>query len=730
MSEVVLVAALGTGLVVALALRVFVPPTDYVAYALTFPRGLKDGEAVAALRALTGLLPPWWRRAFATPTVALEVAGTAAGIVHVLRVPAGRAEFVLGAWRAALPGLRVSKFAGDRPAPLSLARELRCSGAGSLRTTNLPATNAGVLAAVQPLGPGEVAVVQYAIAPAGRGLGVVLARLGAALLGEGVPERPDAKREPNVAVAIRTGVAAGDPQRSRQVMARLLGAFHPLATEEARLARRVIPSGCVVSRLQAAAAPDRGASLLRVDELAALIGIPLDGPQLPGLTLAGARELPAPAAVPQTGLVLGDSTGAGAGRPVAVAFGEVRRGVHVCAPTGAGKSTLLAGIACQLMAAGQGLILIDSKGDLAADVIDRVPEGRAGDVVVFDPADTERPVGFNLIGGAEEAELIVDHVVGQFRARYGASGLGPRSEDILRSCLLTLSTEPGYTLCEVEPLLSNAAFRQRLVGKLDEPVLESFWAWFGSLSEAARAEAIAPLANKIRSFTVRRRVRAVIGQSGGLDLSRVLAGNRVLVVSLARGLLGEDAAALIGAAMTARLWTAIQGRAALPPAERRPVTVICDEFQDFAALTVSFADAVAQSRGYGVGWVLAHQHLAQLDTTTRQAVLANCRSRLVMQTTAADAGAFAREFAPFLETSDLQGLGPYEGYAAVSAGAAVAPPASIRTRPSPPALGSAAGVRARSRERYGMAAGDVDAAIRGRIVGPKRSAPVGGRRRP
>jgi hypothetical protein len=192
---------------------------------------------------------------------------------------------------------------------------------------------------------------------------------------------------------------------------------------------------------------------------------------------------------------------------------------------------------------------------------------------------------------------------------------------------------------------------------------------------------------------------------------------------------GEDAAALIGAAMTARLWTAIQGRAALPAAQRAPVSVICDEFQDFAALPLSFGDAVAQSRGYGVGWILAHQHLGQLDPATRMAVLANCRSRLVMQTTAADAAAFAREFAPHLEAADLQGLGPYEGYAAVSVGASVAPPASVRTRPIPAPLGSGPAVRESSRRRYGTPPAAVDAAIRTRIIGQRRAAPVGGRRR-
>jgi hypothetical protein len=194
-------------------------------------------------------------------------------------------------------------------------------------------------------------------------------------------------------------------------------------------------------------------------------------------------------------------------------------------------------------------------------------------------------------------------------------------------------------------------------------------------------------------------------------------------------LIGQDAAALIGASMVSRLWAAIQARAALDHDDRHPATVVCDEFQDLATLSPVFGEAVAQSRGYRVGWVLAHQHLAQLAPETRQAVLANCRSRLVMQTTAADASTFAKEFKPFLIAPDLQGLGAFEGYAAISTGSAVAPPASLHTRPAPAPLGSAKAVRAASRTRHGMKAADVDAAIRARTSQSRRPAPVGETRR-
>ncbi len=722
MTEALILMAL-IGVLIA-AFRLGGAADGAVVVRLSFPRTVKADQALAAARSLSGLLPPWWRFDPA-PSVTLEARATNEGVRHVLVMPASRAEYVTGSLRAAIPGLRVDDESAESNGSLTLARELQAKGDGELRTDTIASGNAGILASLQPLGSDERAVLQYVITPTATN---PLARAAVRWIASWRGDDPEAEPvEPQFAVAIRAAVAAPSAPRSRQLVARLLGSFHALNGPEARLVRRLLSSQAVAGRIERMSP---GRSIIGADELAAAWAVPVEAPELPGLTLANSRELPPAANVPRRGLILGDSTVAGHSRPVAVTQTEARRGLHVCAPTGAGKSTILTGLAVQLMAAQSrpGLIVIDSKGDLIADLADRIPAERRRDVIVFDPTDAD-PVGFNLIGGSGESDLVVDHVVAELRARYGAAGLGPRSEDILRACLTTLTTKGGFTLCEVEPLLTNPAFRQKLVGGLDEPVLESFWAWYGSLSAAAQGEAIAPLANKLRTYTLRRRVRAVIGQADGLDLGAALEDGKVVLVNLAKGLLGKDAAALIGAAMVSRLWTAIQARAALAPKDRRPATVMCDEFQDLAALSPVFSEAVAQSRGYRVGWTLAHQHLAQLDPETRQAVLANCRSRLVMQTTATDAATFAREFRPYLTADDLQGLGPFEGYAAVSVGSAVAPPASIATRPAPDPLGSAEKVRAASRGRYGRSAADVDAAIRKRVQGSRRPAPVGERRR-
>ena len=604
------------------------------------------------------------------------------------------------------------------------------AGIGQLRAEAAQQVSAGILAALSPLRPGEGAMLQWVLAPDASGPASALRRFLTELRGE--PRSPQPVRtdrtEPLLLACGRVAVYAADAGRRATLATQVLGSLHAAGSAEASLRRRLWPSVLAAGGLRAATAPFLAyPAALGADELAAVLGVPIKGPQLPGLTYAEARTLAPTSAVPRQGRVLGEAV-AVPGRAVALDPAESAKGLYVLAPTGAGKSTLLTNLVCQDMAAGRAVVVIESKGDLITDLVDRVPANRLDDVIVFDPSD-RAPVGFNLLSGGDSAELIVEHTVGQFRDLY-KSALGPRSEHLLRAALTTLAADPEATLLDVSRVLTDESFRRRLAARLDDLELAGVWAWFEGLSVAQRSEVVSPLLNKLGAFTLRRRLRAVIGQARSpLDLGKVLAERKILLCSLAKGLIGDDAAALLGSALLSRLWKAIAARAALPAVERALAFVYLDEAQDYLRLPVALGDAIAQSRGYGVGWTVAHQHLAQLPAELRDALLANLRSKVVMQTTASDAAALAREFRPHLDAADLQGLGPFEAYAALSTGAAVAPPASIRTLPALEPTGSAAEVRRRSRERYGRDAAEVERSIRARIEGQAPEAPIGSRRR-
>jgi hypothetical protein len=308
---------------------------------------------------------------------------------------------------------------------------------------------------------------------------------------------------------------------------------------------------------------------------------------------------------------------------------------------------------------------------------------------------------------------------------------GPRTDDILRAALLTVTREPGMTLAEIPLLLTDEGFRRRLVGGLDDYVLEGFWGWYEAMSPGERAQAIGPVLNKLRTFLLRKRLRNVIGQSEStFTLGDVLARRRVLLVSLAKGTLGEDAARLLGSAVLAQLWQAVQARAPLPASQRQPAFCFVDEFQDYVGIPTSFADLLAQARGYGFSLTLAHQSItAQLPRKLREAVLVNARSRVVFQTSHADAAILAKEFGPDVSPDDLGALGAFEAVAQVASGSRVSPPVTIRTAPAPPAFSEADRIRSLSRRRYGRPVKEVERELRARAEREPVLATVKRRRR-
>ncbi|MFN8103917.1 MAG: type IV secretory system conjugative DNA transfer family protein [Acidimicrobiia bacterium] len=466
-------------------------------------------------------------------------------------------------------------------------------------------------------------------------------------------------------------------------------------------------------------------------ELAGLVGWPVGVVQLPSLKLGAARLLAPASVIPTTGTVIGWSTYPGGRRPLALDIEARLRHVHLLGPTGTGKSTLLANMICSDLAAGHGVIVVDPKGDLVADVLERVPPERRADVIVLDPADVERPVGLNPLAVADgaSAEVVVENLLGLFRSLY-ASSWGPRTDDIFRAALLTLAMSGGATLCEVPLLLTNPSYRHRLVGRLDDPVgLAPFGGWYDGLKDAARWAASGPVLNKVRAFSMRPTVRAIVGQAQPkLSLTRVLAEGKVLLVSLASGLLGEEAANLLGALVVAELWHATKARASTAADQRRPFMAYLDEWQNLLHLPTPMASVLAEARGLGLGLTLAHQSLTQLPTAARDAVLANARSRVCFQLPSADARLISRDLSGLFTADDLMGLGAYEVMLAAFAAGSTQPPATAETMPMAPTLGGGAVLRTASRSRFGVPRAEVDAAILARQDGPRGPEPV--RRKP
>lgn len=371
--------------------------------------------------------------------------------------------------------------------------------------------------------------------------------------------------------------------------------------------------------------------------------------------------------------------------------------------------------------------MVDPAGDLAARVIDSIPQERDGDVIVLDPADTEHPIGLNFLGCKERSgDLVVDDFVAIVKRAWGENLVGARSEDILRMACTTVMTQPDAVLTDLPRLLLDKGYRRRVVGALDDPIaLEPFWAWYESLTPGRQAEVIGPISNKLRSF-FRPILRNIIGQvESSFSMTEAMQEGKIVIVSLARGEMGEGAASFFGA-MVMALWAqAVHARVSIPPTERRPFYALVDEFQSLLGFSTPVDEILAQARKYGASLTLATQGLSSLPPDLKQACLLNTRTKVVWATGAADAPLLAKEFAPHLSADDLRSLDAFHGYAVISGGSQTSPPISIRTPPPPPALGSAQRVRRLSRQHYGRPRRQVEEALRARHAASPSKAPVG-----
>jgi len=720
-----------------------------VPYALRLPRDLEASDVAAVLVACTGLRASKWSRPFSVRAIVFEVTATSDGIIHHLFVPAASSEIVLAALRAAAPGIAIGHDELYSRQQTTIAAEIGQSGwRKPLVTGQADRISTAILASLQPLVNGERIVMQWVtsptapltqpkIAPAGHGRGdPALMRILKRLVTSPPVDAHTAKAirskqsSPLFVASGRVGAVANSRGRARALVSRTLAATHTANAPGAHLYRAAWPSGLVQRWLYERSAPLlRQPCLLNADELAGLIAWPLGDVSLPGLSLGGSRALAPSSDIPQYGRVVLQSTYPGMERPLALSVPDSLRHLHVVGPTGVGKSTLLLGLIAQDMEAGRGVVVVDPKGDLVADVLDRVPPERTGDVVVLDPADESRPVGLNLLARSTESpDLVADQVVSIFHDLYRDSW-GPRTDDILRAALLTLVGVPGMTLTEVPLLLTHPGFRAPLVGRVNDPVaLGPFWGWYEGLSDAERTQAIGPVMNKLRTFLLRRRLRNILGQAEpAFDFDDALAARSIVLVPLTKGLLGEEASALLGSLVVTRLWQAVQARAAMP-AEDRPVTfAYIDEFQDYLHLPMGIEMMLTQARGLGLGLTLAHQHLGQLPASIREAVLANARSRVIFQVAASDAQALARELAPDVRATDLQILGRFEVVARLSAGGQVTRPVTGATLAAPETTGQAGTARLLSRSRYGVDRAKVEAAIQARFTS-RDDSPLGRRR--
>jgi len=649
---------------------------------------------------------------------------------------------VVGPLRAALPAVRLTPL-DDRPLDVDAAWELRTNtGRRPLSADDPEQLVAALLASLQDLRAGEQVILSWLVGPwlhrsvvrvTPKRADQTVFDVGRLLVDhEQARALRDKQREPVYGVVGRIGVKAKGVGRQQRLRQRVVGALQLTRSSGVGIQRRWLPTWWSLRGLRHLQRPFIGwPCILNAEELAAVLAWPIGNPDLPNIIYGGGRVLPpVRGSLARTGVRLtGRATYPGRETLVGLTAEAALMHTVITGPTGSGKSHLICSLALQDAAAGSSVIVLDpsAKTDLCRLVAERLPEDRLAETVILDPTSS-RPVGFNsLAGDPAQAVDAVLHILQEIFA----SSWGQRTADVLFHGLTTLARTPGMTLVDLVPLLTNTGFRRKLVaaaGQDDVLGLAGFWHGYEGYSEAERATVIGPSLNKLRSFTSRAAVRGIIGQSAGYDLSEPFFKPRIVLVSLAPGSIGSEAAQLLGSLLLSTLWTAAQRRSRLAPERRRPVLVYLDEFQTVLRLQ-DLGDALVQARGLGVGFVLAHQHRAQLSPTIRSAVDGNARSKIAFQSGHEDGTALAKLLGGNLKPEDFQALERYETYQALVVEGRTTAPMSVVTLPLAQPLRPYDEVREISAQRYGLERSAVDAQLLERRQGGSTEGPIGAKRR-
>ena len=674
--------------------------------------------------------------------------GSLGRVVLELHASGGQATWAVGSRagerlarvvRELVPGCRVSRGFSRRAVEQAVVVSARPLGT-PLAMERLATVVRAVLAALASTAEGEDLVVQLQLGRrfSPQALGRVEPQGWLELLGlvpvpslsgeRGRRMRVQVGRH-RAAGCLRLGVRAASPLRQRVLLQGLLGALRLLEGPGVRLrARTEHPA-----RLDGVRRPWRPGLELGAGEIVAMVGWPVGELPLPATPSAHPRVLALPQAR-ETQRAFATGVVDQAGERLGISIGDALCHTVLLGPTGAGKSTALAHLALADIHAGRGVLLIDPKTDLVAGILARIPEQRRGDVVVIDPTSS-RPVGINplartqmarsgalsssgggVVGGGASPELVADTVLAMFKGVF-AESWGVRVEQVLSAALVTLARTPGATLVDLPLVLTNAAYRQRLLAASGADPLGTgqFWAAYEALSEAQRQQWVGPVLTRLQPFLIRPHLRATLGQvAPSFDLGEVFTRRRIVLVSLNKGVLGAESARLLGSLLVGQLWPLILARAAVEPSRRHVVSVFIDEVQDYLSLPGSLADALAQARSLGAAFHLAHQYRGQLPAALKAGIDANARNKIIFSLSAADAAELARQ-AIGLEAADFQLLPRFGVYARTMHHGRENPWCHATTLPPTPPTQDALALRASSQARYGQDTAQTEAALLARL---------------
>jgi hypothetical protein len=465
--------------------------------------------------------------------------------------------------------------------------------------------------------------------------------------------------------------------------------------------------------------------ILNTEELASLWHLPTKFTETPNVKWLGSKRAQAPINMPTAGLRLGKNSYRGVETEVRIGREDRRRHTYILGRTGSGKSYLMANLAVQDARNGEGFCVIDPHGDLIADVLARIPKNRAEDVVLFEPFDTERPLGLNMLEVESEGQkdFAVQEMISIFyKLVTDPAMLGPMFEHNMRNAMLTLMADkehPG-TITDIPRIFTDMEFQKYKVAKVTDPVVRAFWEKeMAKTSDFHKSEMLGYLVSKVGRFVENSMMRNIVGQAkSGFNFRKIMDEGKILLVNLSKGRVGEINAKLLGLILVSKIQMAALSRADLPEADRKDFYLYVDEFQNF--ITDAFSSILSEARKYRLNLVMAHQYLGQLNQAAglqgaashdlRDAVFGNAGTLITFRASAEDAEFLAKEFEPTFNDFDLVNIDRYNAYVKLMIHGTASKPFNMATLslPDDASPETAAAIRELSRLKHGRPRQEVE----------------------
>lgn len=449
--------------------------------------------------------------------------------------------------------------------------------------------------------------------------------------------------------------------------------------------------------------------ILNIEELASLYHMPNISVETPNIAWSRSKKLEPPMNIPKSGIdgvtVFAETDYRGNRIDFGIKREDRRKHFYVLGKTGVGKSTVFKNMFISDILRGDGACFVDPHGETVDELLDYIPPERVEDVIYFNPTDTSYPIGFNLLELKDKSQrdLIADGVVEVFKKQFGNSW-GPRLQYILTNTVATALEAQGTTLLSVPRMLLDKNYRKFILKQVDDPILIKFWEEeYAQMAQNNKllAESVSPIQNKVGRFISSAVTRNIVGQvKSTIDLREIMDSQKILLVNLAQGKLGEETASLLGGMIITRLQSTALERVDMPAEERKDFFLFVDEFQNFA--TDSFAKILSEARKFKLDLCMTNQYIDQLPLTVRQAIFGNVGTLGSFVVSQADASILEKEFAPNVTSADLVSLDAHSMYIKLCIDGMTSNTFSARSLPPRfEPFGLKEKVVAYSREKYG-----------------------------